>query len=250
MPFFCAPHWGVQCSAERCQAAAERVPPALRQLGARPRPLLLHLHIEKTGGSAVECAVNRSEALAGGLVLLLGHVREEQLAACRVACTAPLGVAPQVVLVVREPYSWWRSSFLYGLLGTRVARPARTKTPHFADFVEQRFEEHRRARGGLQFHGSQSGLLRRSCGEPCLFDHLLHTENLAAEWAALLRRLELPPVQLSEFNPTPHSFQNGSALPPTVFSRAVAEAVHAMERRLFADFNYSHRTDVPFELAR
>ena len=250
MPFFCAPHWGTQCSAGSCRAAAERVPRALRQLGGRPRALLLHLHIEKTGGSAIECAVNQSEAL-GSLVLLLGHARQEQLDRCRTACTVYPGVAPQVVLVVREPYSWWRSSYLYGLLGTRVARSARTELSHFADFVAQRFDEHRRARGGaVQFHGSQSGLLRRSCGEPCLFDHLLHTENLATEWSALLRRLELPPVQLSEFNPTPHSFKNGSALPQTVFSRAVTEAVHAMERRLFADFNYSHRTDVPFELTR
>ena len=44
---------------------------------------------------------------------------------------------------------------------------------------------------------SESKRVREKCGEPCMYDELIHTESMSTEWASLLKRYPgLPQVEL------------------------------------------------------
>ena len=65
-------------------------------------------------------------------------------------------------------------------------------------------------------HATQSDSLRRACGEPCTYDHVLRTESLRDDWIALLLKTGQPDVyQLPKSNPT----QVGPLGPPRTSQR-------------------------------
>jgi len=70
------------------------------------------VHVEKTGGSSVECATSTS-LVPDGLWSNLGHPIYGAVDMCRRKCTFN-GVQPELIISIREPYSWYRSLFTYG----------------------------------------------------------------------------------------------------------------------------------------
>ena len=103
---FCAEHWfrtGLD-ACRRCTGAAGPTPSHFRN-GTR-RPHLLYLHIQKTGGSSIECATEGHRMVDDLLWTNLGHMRNAwggHVDACRAECTFN-GMAPKVVVSVRDPY--------------------------------------------------------------------------------------------------------------------------------------------------
>ena len=95
-------------------------------------------------------------------------------------------------------------------------------------------------------HATQSDSLRRACGEPCTYDHVLRTESLRDDWIALLLKTGQPDVyQLPKSNPT----QVGPLGPPPVahFTKEVTATIERVEAVLFTTFGYKKRTP-PFEM--
>ena len=69
---------------------------------------LLYLHVEKTGGSTLECATQET-LVPMGYWSNMGHTWSAAVASCKQACHNA-----KIVLCIREPYSWWRSFYRYG----------------------------------------------------------------------------------------------------------------------------------------
>ena len=95
-------------------------------------------------------------------------------------------------------------------------------------------------------HATQADSLRRACGTPCVYDHVLRTETLHEDWAALLLKTGQPALyQLPRSNPT----KAGPLGPPPVakFTKEVTDTIERVEAVLFSDFGYKKRTP-PFEM--
>ena len=252
-PQFCTQHWTGQVA--RCQHDCadleRRMCPATYQ--KRPRPHLLYAHVEKTGGSSVECAAQGM--VRDGLWTNLGHATIADVVTCRGLCSHG-GVRPQTVVSVREPYSYWRSLYAYAHFGRHSALKTHKS---FAGFMEDaRAVGERLAAGdvptvdvahlndpGVHLPNKvwfQSECIKRSCGRPCDADHYLRTESLDRDWRDLLRRLDLPPVAL------PHT--NVLRVPniQTIFSSAIVDIIHTYDAPMFDEFHYIRRADTPFEL--
>lgn len=155
---------------------------------------------------------------------------------CSERCTFH-GVAPQVVVSVRNPYSYWRSLFTYAWvgIGSNLAIPDGVST--FGGFV-QWADEQARATDNDMFALSMSFALLLACGRPCRYDYVLHTETLSSDWLHLLTTLELPLVALPHSNPT--QLQSRPP-PPTVFTNEVRAVIHRLERSVFDEFGYERR---------
>ena len=63
-----------------------------------------------------------------------------------------------------------------------------------------------------------------------------------SDWLNLLRNQSLPLVGLPRTNPTTEY------APPTVFDQEVVDIIHRLDARMFDEFRYKKRTDVPFEI--
>lgn len=85
----CTPH---SCGANCCSTCMHQ------------RPRVLFAHVDKTGGSALECA---SQSLARqGLWVNMGHTTQKELERCIAMCK------PAAVLIsVRNPYAWYTSAY-------------------------------------------------------------------------------------------------------------------------------------------
>ena len=80
--------------------------------GCTGRSNLYYAHVEKTGGSSLECAMK--PFIATGRMISMGHSVEgpEGLARCRTQCgKAPLAIS------VRDPYSCHEALFKYAFAG-------------------------------------------------------------------------------------------------------------------------------------
>ena len=153
------------------------------------------------------------------------------------------------VLAVREPYKYWQSLFKYSWLESGPSFVAWWLSEHgerskalrrqgtlqtFAHFMRWVEAEGEAMTGGL----SQSGRLHRACGEPCQFDRVLHTENLAVGWNALVEELNLPRVSLPRLNAVKES---GETLPDTTLTNEVIGIINRLDTAMFSDFGYGRR---------
>ena len=251
-PQFCTHYWTGQVA--RCQRDCADLERSMcsATYQERPRPHLLYAHVEKTGGSSVECAAQGM--VRDGLWTNLGHTTIADVVTCRGLCGHG-GVRPQTVVSVREPYSYWKSLYAYAHFGHHSALKTHKS---FAGFMEDaRAVGERLAAGdiptvdvahlndpGVHLPNKvwfQSECIKRSCGRPCDADHYLRTEVLDRDWRDLLRRLDLPPVAL------PHA--NVLRVPnvQTVFSAAIVDVIHTYDAPMFDEFHYLRRA-APFEL--
>ena len=251
-PQFCTHYWTGQVA--RCQRDCADLERSMcsATYQERPRPHLLYAHVEKTGGSSVECAAQGM--VRDGLWTNLGHTTIADVVTCRGLCGHG-GVRPQTVVSVREPYSYWKSLDAYAHFGHHSALKTHKS---FAGFMEDaRAVGERLAAGdiptvdvahlndpGVHLPNKvwfQSECIKRSCGRPCDADHYLRTEVLDRDWCDLLRRLDLPSVAL------PHA--NVLRVPnvQTVFSAAIVDVIHTYDAPMFDEFHYLRRA-APFEL--
>lgn len=193
---------------------------------------VLYLHIEKTGGSAIECATEGNPLGESGLWTNMGHTSKDAVQHCTLICMAG-GINPFIVVSIREPYAWWRSNYRYSWVGTQSARKTNNDF-HF--FVTQ-----------SQAKDAQSAKIASACGQPCRADFILHTETLADDWQRLLQLLGWPPTLLPRTNPT--SVRPDGSHPPAVsFSREIVAAINTLDANMFTEFGYPSRTDAPFSL--
>ena len=96
----------------------------------------------------------------------------------------------------------------------------------------------------MQRSVTQTRRIQLKCGGPmCSFDEVLHTERMAQDWAALLRRYpDMPQVVLPRVNTdSVVSFAKHPWGPPpqTTYTPAMRKQVQQMERWVFSRFNYS-----------
>ena len=146
---------------------------------------------------------------------------------CIDRCTF-LGVAPKVIITIREPYSFYRSRYTYHK-GELQGRGIRT------------FEQFMFADPSTVPRKQQSWDIRDACGTPCKYDYVLHTETLAQDWYALLEELGLPRIGL------PHVIPSGKREPPTLFTPAIAHKIEQIDRPMFEEFGYLKR-EAPFTI--
>jgi hypothetical protein len=73
-------------------------------------PHFMYHHVEKTGGSSIECAWQN--AAKHNLVSLLGHTPKAQYDVCEAQCVARQ-VRTATLITVRDPYTYWTSVYSY-----------------------------------------------------------------------------------------------------------------------------------------
>ena len=250
---FCSPH---HCNWNCCGKCKK----SLRPDGKTARPHLLYLHIEKTGGSSLECATAQT-LTPQGLWSNMGHTSERAVAACLKACTMD-DVRPQIVLTVRDPYAHIRSAYTYAWscvysdwcrYASGPATLPHDRLPKTNDCIRMRrnnwrptFLEFVRNSVAPGLTITQTSSIHRACGANCHYDHVLHTENLASDWAALSSRLELPLVTLPRVNEDVGIGPHGPP-PPTVFDEEIVGIIDRVEAQMFDRFGYKRRS-APFEL--
>ena len=131
-----------------------------------------------------------------------------------------------VVLSVREPYSYWQSTYQYAKDGVATAIRARGRQESLSNFVFFA------ARRGY----SQQQRIKRACGDPCAFDVLLRTESLTTDWANLLEGLSLPPIALPHLNPSSAHHEAYAEL-----TRQDLDAINSADAWVFQTFGYAMR---------
>jgi hypothetical protein len=231
-PGFCALH---HCHSSCCNQCKRRLAP-----DGTVRPHLLYLHVEKTGGSSLECATQNT-LIPLGAWSNMGHVtNQDDVRHCMSHCTFD-GVAPQKVVSVRNPYAFARSMYAYTWSCAWSDWCKRGYQPwmEFEEFIKSAWQP-----GG---HATQSESIRRACGDPCVYDHLLRAESLEDDWIDLMIKTDNTVWRLPHANPT--EFGPMGPPPRTVFTKAVTDIIERTEARLFTEFGYQKRTP-PFELGQ
>lgn len=231
---FCAEHWCASGCCDGCRAELKYVAGVPPIENASSRHHYLYLHVQKTGGSTIECATAPT-FVKQGLWTNMGH-NNAGLRRCTNHCTF-YGRRPKVVISIREPYQWWRSLYRYAYVGwcsswQRGKRGPRWDT--FAQFVNV-------VKGTDK---TQSKLIERSCGKPCHADYFLHTESLASDWRAFLLREQLPLIKLPRLNPG-NAHENHAGR--TIFTEEILKVINSVEADMFDQFGYTRR-HTPFEL--
>ena len=154
----------------------------------------------------------------------MGHTRRDAVDRCLSHCNS---LQKLVVLSVREPYSYWQSTYQYAKDGvaTAIRAPAWAKES-LSNFV------YFAARRGY----SQQQRIKRACGDPCAFDVLLRTESLTTDWANLLEGLSLPPIALPHLNPSSAHHEAYAEL-----TRQDLDAINSADAWVFRTFGYAMR---------
>ena len=246
----CAPQ---NLGAGACAACTKD--PMVRQRAKRhQRAHLLFLNTPKSGGSALECATQGNPL--GPRWTNMGHTTQKAVAACMTACTFG-GRPPKVVVMVRDPYDYWRSRYLFAHECQLAARC----TQEFGIDSFLGYLRYIEAKGdfpngaGTSPWMPQSYLLRQQCGQPCRHDHLFHTSSMQADWLALMNEIGAPrtllplPANLTRMSPCRgQGGENNKCTPPTVFSLEVLRIIHRIDANMFDEWGYTKR-DRQFELA-
>jgi hypothetical protein len=210
----------------------------------------IFLHIPLTGAVVIECATAgwAREGLWTNLGAHVTSFREVQsyMAGCR--RPPPDRIVPTLVLTVRNPYDYWW--FVYAQKTTQCHGARAMCLAQYNQLMSAKAQSngntsfytflHSTAGEAATVHSavSQSGHIRRICGDPCDYTFLLHTETLNADYLSLLAHLNLPVMQGL---PRPaHSSLDLSANRALVYTPKLATVVQEMEWLLFeARFGYS-----------
>ena len=149
---FCSNH---ACASE-CEGCRE----------CRTSARVLFLHTEKTGGSSVECATQRT-LVPAGLWTNMGHTSMEAVQRCISACPRRETI---IVLSVREPYAFWQSAYRYTVQTIRSSwHPPTWAKANLTAFVA--WAAHDVTRAAIESHQrsnapqikSQTAFVQRAC---------------------------------------------------------------------------------------
>ena len=88
-------------------------------------------------------------------------------------------------------------------------------------------------------HFSQSHRIKRSCGRPCVYDHLLRTESLSTDWQTMVEKYGLPHVALPRLNSV--SSTQREQPPDATLTPEIYQIINEIERSMFNEFNLTRR---------
>ena len=208
-------------------------------------PSVIYMHVEKTGGTSIECAsVPLHQA---GQWLNLGHTSDARVQSCRVhQCSA----ASRVVSV-RDPYSFYTSRYNYAKSMKQADGYSDALYNNMRDIFTVQERNHILTNFSTFFHWfttddkvaylRQSETIRRSCGDPCVYDELLRTETLGDDYESLLQAHGLHGPLLQHRNPSQPYADPRS----TMFTCEMIRTVARVEAPLFSQFGYTQRACEP-----
>lgn len=257
-PQFCSDHSCAYTTGSCCTAPC--------QTADSHTPHMIYMHVEKTGGSAVECAWQ--QAARQGYVDLLGHSPAFEYETCASRCAVPT----KKVITVREPYGYWASVYRYtwrcifGACSSGYSTFIVEDTNYSAVVLPNQkgalssfdaFLEY--AAGSVEWRRccSLTSLMQAKCGQPplteaglnltmdpsqymCDYDELLHTETLTDDWASLLRRYPgLPQVALPRINEDSSYADHPWGEPPNAtYTPHTQRLVQHLDSWIFDYFDY------------
>ena len=224
------------------------------------RPRVLFAHIEKTGGSALECA---SQALVRqGLWVNMGHTHLRELEVCMAVCKPAA-----VVISVRDPYTWYTSAYheairtgwlagrtLDATVDSPALEPAHRNFYHavlanlttFMQFIAGNgtfpqgwFSPQNGTSVPMRSGASLSltGVLRRTCGARCSSYVVLHQESLVCQAQLLAQSVGLPLPALRQIRVASNG-SSGLRRPHHRISPQVCELISRTDEVLFKELGY------------
>lgn len=191
----------------------------------------------------------------------MGHNTARRSSECASRCQKR-HVPHALVLTVRDPYAYWKSTYKYayrglassemnfflhhkGLSKLEARQGPLQSLQSFLHFIEG---HHDKLSAGVQF--TQSQRVFRSCGVPihnglfrgpCSYDHLLHTEELRTDWHALLDKYSLPHVELPYFNTSPEALvgEDVFKVPLPELTAESVRIINKVDKAIFELFGYA-----------
>lgn len=251
---FCSEHFMRMNACHKCNdwaAVAQRANQLANSSeghGAFKSAHMLYLHAQKTGGSTLECATEGNPLAVRWTNM--GHTSRAAVDNCIERCTFGEGkIPPKVVVMVREPYSFWSSRYLFAKACVHAASCTGwfgiTSFLQFLQFIENRGNfvppdppnaswVAGRARSPWE---PQSFIMEEQCGKPCKYDYLLHTETMQEDWIKLMDKMGEPRTLL------PHDVNPSKGAPELVeFDDAALDIIHRIDANMFEEWGYKKRT--------
>ena len=247
-------HWYDQfCTNHRCVGDPGACCTSCKHIASGPH--VYFLHVEKTGGSSVECATQK--LVRAGMWTNMGHGSIRDARHCLAQHCPPGNTTKNVtqnvtVTTIRNPYSYWQSLFYYMRTEARKGHYGAVKAPaglahfgasnHVANWTAEDFNTLIRwaneSRSGIGPTLRLTPKLSRACGSPCKADVVLRGENLQDDlepvWSLLgVRRITLPHE---------NTMSASDKDPPVQWDADALDRVWWMERSIFQQFNYTRRT--------
>ena len=161
----------------------------------------------------------------------MGHTWQAAVNTCLARCKGA-----KIVLSVREPYQYWRSSYTYAF---RCSYSDTCTSATFKEFMRSV------SRGEIR---TQSSSIHSMCGQGstfCKYDHVIHTETMLEDFIAILDMYGIGRQGLPHSNPTGSGGRRNPGR--TIFDAEIVAIINRVEARMMHEFGYQKR-QAPFEL--
>lgn len=174
----------------------------------------------------------------------MGHTEYSSLVYCADRC-AVSGIRPFLAMSVCNPYTYYKSLYLYGLVGEATQlkinpRPRRLLTTMFAD----NFSDFLRS-NVVRNHFTQIHTVRQQTGDIGRVDFFVRTEHMQDDLNNITHSLGLPFVRVEFHNPTPIETTEVTSLK---FGFQEIDFINQAEADIFdAGLEYTRRS-LPFEI--
>lgn len=231
----CSNHWRGPRACTECAAPWMRNAAKERQANyssSWKSAIFLYPHAPKTGGSTLECATEHNPLGQQGRWVNMGHTNGQVVTNCIEACTVD-EQPPKVVVMIREPYDFWASRFLFAW----NCDHAKSCTQYFniKSFIE--FLRFVRRKGVHSPWQPQSLIHRNFCGQPCKHDFAFHTETMQDDWITLIDKIGEPRSLLPRLvNPSTRT-----KAPAIEFTSEALDIIHEIDANMFEEWGYKKR---------
>ena len=223
------------CASHHCAAMLEGTTTCCKYCSSKP--YLIFAHQEKTGGSSIECAA-RDAHLLNKRWLNMGHARSKHIEHCRRKCSKP----SSLIIGVRDPLEYFLSEYSYALHGVNSGSANYMKKEHI-DLSRMSFEAFVEWVYGNHIGFTQTSRLNRTCGIPCRYDYVIHTESIQEDLDHILGSFfaneTLPNMTIGHKNVTPLKYKKKTAM-----TERARELIYEMEYPVFAQFGYDFQAEI------